>query len=80
MQRIPRELRTPKPSIRKLGDAAIADSPRSMRERSATEVGAHETEVIRGITTDRDLVVRRVAAARDPNSALGRISASPATR
>jgi CBS domain-containing protein len=47
-------------------DATVADAARQMRDRDIGDVLVCSGEQLRGIVTDRDLVVRCIAAGQDP--------------
>jgi CBS domain-containing protein len=62
-----RNLMTPNPLIVGSEDS-IADAARAMRDRDIGTVVVEDGERVRGILTDRDIVVRAVADGRDPMS------------
>ncbi|HEY0389279.1 MAG TPA: CBS domain-containing protein [Gaiellales bacterium] len=49
-------------------DATIVDAARLMRDRDIGPLVVVDSGQVRGIVTDRDLVVRGLADGRDPNS------------
>jgi CBS domain-containing protein len=49
-------------------DATIVDAARLMRDRDIGPLVVVDDERVRGIVTDRDIVVRAVAEGRDPSS------------
>jgi CBS domain-containing protein len=49
-------------------DATIVDAARLMRDRDIGPLVVVDSDQVRGIVTDRDLVVRGLADGRDPNS------------
>lgn len=49
-------------------DATIVDAARLMRDRDIGPLVVVDADQVRGIVTDRDLVVRALADGRDPNS------------
>ena len=62
-----RNLMTPNPLIVGSEDS-IADAARAMRDQDIGTVVVEDGERVRGILTDRDIVVRAVADGRDPMS------------
>jgi CBS-domain-containing membrane protein len=50
------------------GTASVQEAARTMREQAIGDVIVMENQQICGIVTDRDIVVRTVAEARDPAS------------
>ncbi|MCA9512882.1 MAG: CBS domain-containing protein [Myxococcales bacterium] len=67
MQGTLRELMTPNPVILD-ANATAAEAAQAMRERNVGDVLVQEDGALCGIVTDRDLVVRCLAAAQDPQS------------
>ena len=61
-----REVMTPEPRTVKSSDS-IVDAARAMREQGFGVAIVAEDGKIRGLVTDRDIVVRAVAEARDPS-------------
>src|SRR5688572_32360725 len=56
-------------------DATVVEAARRMREADIGPVVVMDGEKIRGIVTDRDIVIRVVAEGKDPNGTkLGEIS------
>lgn len=51
-------------------DATLVDAAREMREGDVGPVLIVEGDELRGIITDRDIVVRAIAAGRDPSMTL----------
>jgi CBS domain-containing protein len=62
-----RDLMTSNPLIVDAGHP-IADAALAMRDHDIGSVVVHDGDRIRGILTDRDIVVRAVADGRDPKS------------
>ena len=60
-----RELMTPNP-VSLPGTASVREAARAMRDADIGDVIVIENNQICGIVTDRDIVVRAVAEARDP--------------
>jgi CBS domain-containing protein len=60
-----RELMTPNP-VALPGTASVREAARAMRDADIGDVIVIENNQICGIVTDRDIVVRAVAEARDP--------------
>jgi len=60
-----RDVMTPNP-ICLAPDATAADAARAMRDADVGDVIVAEGDTIKGILTDRDIVVRAVADGRDP--------------
>src|SRR3984957_12385218 len=52
-------------------DQTIADTARSMRDAQAGAVLVANGELVGGVVTDRDLVVRGLAAGLGPNAPVG---------
>lgn len=50
------------------GTASVQDAARTMREQAIGDVIVMENQQVCGIVTDRDIVVRTVAEARDPTA------------
>jgi CBS domain-containing protein len=60
--------------------ASAADAARLMRDNNIGDVIVIEDEKVRGIVTDRDIVVRAIAAGKDPASTrLGEIASTELT-
>jgi CBS domain-containing protein len=49
-------------------DTSLADAARNMRSADIGDVVVSDNGTICGIVTDRDIVIRAVAAGRDPNA------------
>ena len=62
-----RELMTPNPVVLP-GTASVHEAARAMRDAEIGDVIVIENNQVCGIVTDRDIVVRLVAEARDPAS------------
>ena len=60
-----RELMTPNPVVLP-GTASVHEAARAMRDADIGDVIVIENDRVCGIITDRDIVVRTVAEARDP--------------
>ena len=60
-----RELMTPNPVVLP-GTASVHEAARAMRDADIGDVIVIENNQVCGIVTDRDIVVRTVAEARDP--------------
>ena len=60
-----RELMTPNP-VSMPGTASVHEAARAMRDAQIGDVIVIENNQVCGIVTDRDLVVRLIAEARDP--------------
>ena len=60
-----RELMTPNP-VALPGTASVHEAARAMRDADIGDVIVIENQQVCGIVTDRDIVVRTVAEARDP--------------
>jgi CBS domain-containing protein len=60
-----RELMTPNPVVLP-GTASVHEAARAMRDAAIGDVIVIENNRVCGIVTDRDIVVRTVAEARDP--------------
>lgn len=73
-QRI-RDLMTSNPLIVDAGDS-IVDAARAMRDNDIGSVVVHDGERVRGILTDRDIVVRAIADGADPQTATAGEAAS----
>ena len=50
-------------------DATLARAAEEMRDRGIGDVLVYDGDVVRGLVTDRDIVVRAVAAGTDPSKA-----------
>jgi CBS domain-containing protein len=61
-----REIMTPMP-VALSPDAPLIDAARQMRDHEVGDVLVVEGDRLRGILTDRDLVVRGIAEGRDPH-------------
>src|SRR5438445_13029026 len=62
-----REVMTPDPATCSPGDTAL-DAARAMREGGFGAVAVTENDNVRGILTDRDIVVRAIAGGMTPSS------------
>ena len=67
--RIVRDVMTPDPIVMR-GTATVREAGLAMRRSDVGDVLVVRDDAIFGIVTDRDIVVRNVAAGRDPNRAL----------
>ena len=62
-----REVMTPDPVC--LNDnATVAEAARQMRDSDIGDVLVKDSRGLRGMLTDRDIVIRAIAAGRDPNT------------
>ena len=69
-----RSVMTSKPVALQAG-TTLVDAARAMRDHDVGDVIVLEDDRLRGIVTDRDIVVRAVAEGRDPSqSVLGEVS------
>ena len=69
-----RSVMTSKPVALQAG-TTLVDAARAMRDHNVGDVIVLEDDRLRGIVTDRDIVVRAVAEGRDPSqSVLGEVS------
>ncbi len=62
-----REVMTPDP-VCLTDDATIAEAARQMRDSDIGDVLVKDSSGLRGMITDRDIVIRAIATGRDPNT------------
>lgn len=62
-----RDVMTPNP-VCLTGKATVAEAARQMRDSDIGDVLVQEGTSLRGMITDRDIVVRAIASGRDPNT------------
>lgn len=62
-----REIMTPDP-VCLTDDATVADAARHMRDSDIGDVLIKDSSGLRGMITDRDIVIRAVATGRDPST------------
>ena len=62
-----REIMTPNP-VALPGTASVREAARAMRDQDIGDVIVVENDQVCGIVTDRDIIIRTVAEARDPAS------------
>ncbi len=69
MAKVISEVMTPDP-ISLTEDATVAEAARQMRDYDIGDVLIADMRGLRGVLTDRDIVIRAIATGRDPNTTL----------